>query len=483
MRPEDLNGAFLAQLGEAGAQLLALHRVSQLDDLEELGRKEGQPGELQLLAFGQRVAQLKHTMVGQTDDVARPGVLHQLAALRQEGHHVGGAELLATAHHLQLHAALEATGRDAQEGDAVAVGRIHVGLDLEHHARELLFRWIDRALQGRPGPRRRRQIHQGVQHLTHAEVVDGRTEEHRRLLAGQEGVPVEGLGGTTDQLDLALGLLVVHAEALAGLVIVQAGQDLVVLGAGTVLPGAEDAHLFLLQVDDAAEVLAHAHRPGEGRSGHAQRALDLVKDLQRLAHLAVHLVDEGDDGRIACPAHLQQAQRLRLDAVGGIDDHQGGIHGRQHPIGVFREVLVARGVQQVDDAVAVLHLHNRAGHRDAALLLDLHPVGRGMARRLARLDAARDLDGSCVEQQLLGEGGLARVGVGDDGKGAAAAHLVLLCGHGGGFYRQTGLLPQFPMGPWKQAGDLPGRVRPCRRTCPRIRILCRHRWHTLPSCA
>ena len=81
MRPEDLNGTFLAQLGEAGTQLLALHRVSQLDDLEELGRKEGQPGELQLLAFGQRVAQLQHAMVGQTDDVARPGVFHQLAAL------------------------------------------------------------------------------------------------------------------------------------------------------------------------------------------------------------------------------------------------------------------------------------------------------------------------------------------------------------------------------------------------------------------
>ena len=81
MRPEDLNGTFLAQLGEAGTQLLALHRVSQLDDLEELGRKEGQPGELQLLAFGQRVAQLQHAVVGQADDVARPGVLHQLAAL------------------------------------------------------------------------------------------------------------------------------------------------------------------------------------------------------------------------------------------------------------------------------------------------------------------------------------------------------------------------------------------------------------------
>ena len=43
-------------------------------------------------------------------------------------------------------------------------------------------------------------------------------------------------------------------------------------------------------------------------------------------------------------ADLQQADRLRFDAVGGVDDHQRGVHRRQHPVGVFREVLVARGV-------------------------------------------------------------------------------------------------------------------------------------------
>ena len=47
---------------------------------------------------------------------------------------------------------------------------------------------------------------------------------------------------------------------------------------------------------------ALAHGPGDGAAGHAQFALDFVEDVQRVAHLAVHLVDEGDDGRVALAA-------------------------------------------------------------------------------------------------------------------------------------------------------------------------------------
>ena len=81
--------------------------------------------------------------------------------------------------------------------------------------------------------------------------------------------------------------------------------------------------------------LAHTDRPGERHHSHTQFALDLVHDVHRVLHLAVHLVDEGQDGCTARTADLQQAAGLRLDAVGRVDHHQRGVHGGQHAVGVF----------------------------------------------------------------------------------------------------------------------------------------------------
>jgi hypothetical protein len=41
--------------------------------------------------------------------------------------------------------------------------------------------------------------------------------------------------------------------------------------------------------------------------------------------LAVHLVDEGEDRDVAQPANLEQFQRARLDALGGVDDHHSTV--------------------------------------------------------------------------------------------------------------------------------------------------------------
>ena len=88
-------------------------------------------------------------------------------------------------------------------------------------------------------------------------------------------------------------------------------------------------------------------------------------------------------------------------------------------------------VEQVDRVALVVELQHGGGDRDAALLLQLHPVAGGVAAGAARLDAAGEVDGAAVEQQLLGERRLARVGMGDDGEGAPAGDFALeLGGHG-----------------------------------------------------
>jgi hypothetical protein len=180
--------------------------------------------------------------------------------------------------------------------------------------------------------------------------------------------------------------------------------------AGVLLARLEAHQLVVQQVPDAAEGLAHAERPGDRRAVDLQHRLDLLEQLDRLAHLAVHLVHEGDDRRVAQAADFEQLDGLRFHALGGVDHHHGGVDRGQHAVGVLGEVLVARRVEQVDGVAAVLELHHRAGDRDAALLLHLHPVGGGVARALARLHRAGHQDRAAEQQQLLGQRGLARVG-------------------------------------------------------------------------
>src|SRR3546814_7240763 len=74
-------------------------------------------GERQRFALGQRIADVEVAVVGNADDVARPGLLGQLAVARQEQHRVVHVDGLAAARMLQLGAALEVAGAQPQEGD------------------------------------------------------------------------------------------------------------------------------------------------------------------------------------------------------------------------------------------------------------------------------------------------------------------------------------------------------------------------------
>jgi hypothetical protein len=131
---------------------------------------------------------------------------------------------------------------------------------------------------------------------------------------------------------------------------------------------------------------------------------------------------------------------LRFHAFGGVDHHQRAVHGGEHAVGVFGKVLVAGGVKQVDGVVVVVKLHHRRRHGNAALLLNLHPVGSGEFTAFFAFDCTRALNRAREQQQLFGKRGFACVGVGDDGEGAAAADLVEnFLGHGG-LVRVNGLV-------------------------------------------
>ena len=179
---------------------------------------------------------------------------------------------------------------------------------------------------------------------------------------------------------------------------------------------------------------ADADRPGQGSGPQADLLLDLVHELEGVEARPVPLVDDGEDRDAAVRADLEELEGLRLETLGGVDEHHRRVHGREHPVGVLGEVRVTGGVDQVDHVVAVVELQGRRGDGDAAGPLHLHPVRHRAAPAGLAVHRARLRDHVGVQGQGLGQGRLAGVGVADDRERAAGA------GVGGGHFRPK--LPQ-----------------------------------------
>ena len=186
----------------------------------------------------------------------------------------------------------------------------------------------------------------------------------------------------------------------------------------------EPPHDIGAQIIGADKGPAASDRPGQGHRVQRQGFLDFIEQVEGIARLTVHLVDEGDDGNVAQAADFEQFAGARLDALGGVDDHDRAVDRRERAIGVLGKVLVARRVEQVVDAIAIFEGHHRGDHRNAALALDAHPVGAGLAAIGLGAHFAGQLDRAAEQQQLFGQRGLAGVGMRNDGEGAPPRHRI-----------------------------------------------------------
>ena len=82
---------------------------------------------------------------------------------------------------------------------------------------------------------------------------------------------------------------------------------------------------------------------------------------------------------------------------------------------------MARRIEQVEDVAAIFERHHRCDDRNAALALNAHPVGPGLAAIGLGAHLAGQLNRAAKQQQLFGERGLAGVRVRDNGERAASA--------------------------------------------------------------
>ena len=152
----------------------------------------------------------------------------------------------------------------------------------------------------------------------------------------------------------------------------------------------------------------------------ARVAADDVRDLRGVAvgvrGRQVDLVEDRDDRQVLLERQVEVRQRLRLDALRGVDQQHRTLARLQRAAHLVGEVDVPGGVDEVQDdllAGAVLpgDLPRQPDvlrlDRDPALALDVHAV-EVLSAHVARLDDAGEL------QHAVGQRRLAVVDVGDD---------------------------------------------------------------------
>ena len=427
---EQLGHALVHQLVDALLELLRLHRVVVLDILEQFRRERGQASEVQGLALRQRITYLKDaTRIRQTHDVARPGLVDSRLALGHKLRGRGEAHRLALTHMQIGLVTAELSAAHLTEGDTRTVVGVDVGRDLEDEARELLLLGLHLTLLGLRRTGAWGDLYEAVQQFLYAKIVQGRAEEHRSHLGRAVGFHVELRIDTVHQFEIL--------TQFGGILLTYPAVEFLAINGNlyflrhALLVGGEEVEFLLVDVIHALELGTLVDGPRQRAHLDLQFLFQFVEQVEGVAALTVHLVDEDDDGRLSHTADGHQLTCLRLHALGTVHHDDGGVNGCQRAEGILGEVLVTRRIEDVHLIFYVLplggivELHHRGRHRDTALFLDVHPVGGGGLLDFVVLDGTCHLYLSAEQQEFLCQCRLSRIGVRYDRKCPSSFYLLI----------------------------------------------------------
>ncbi len=193
------------------------------------------------------------------------------------------------------------------------------------------------------------------------------------------------------------------------------------------------------QVEQRRQVLAGAVQRGvrpalaAGREQHGEVELRLggVQGGEQVEYFAVHfvragvgavhLVDHHDRVQAAGQRLADDELGLRQHAFGGVHQHDGAVHHVQDAFDLAAEIGVAGGVDDVDAGAAPDDRGALRQNGDATLALQVVAVQRAFGHHLVVPE------GTGLAEELVDEGGLAVIDVGDD-RDVANLHGGLGCG-------------------------------------------------------
>ena len=196
-----LGDTFFHELFHAGAVALNVSGVFVDDVGEALGGKAGHFVVDDVWVAGEGVSDEEVVVPDEGENVAGVGGVEGLAILAEEFLSVGETDFFSAALVDDLHVSLEDAGDDADEDGAVSVAGVHVGLDLEDEAGEVVCVWVDELVLADTASGFGGHLEEAFEHVFDAEVVHGAAEVDGHLLAGEDALEVEGFGEAVEEFD------------------------------------------------------------------------------------------------------------------------------------------------------------------------------------------------------------------------------------------------------------------------------------------
>ncbi len=260
--------------------------------------------------------------------------------------------------------------------------------------------------------------------MVNAKVTQRGTEKYRGNFPCQEQLFIKLVRRALHQFQLVAQLLrQVFTDGGVQIRVIQPFNDAHFLN-GVALTGLIQISFIFIKVINALKQLAAANRPGDRRAADFQLIFHFIQQLHRVADVTVEFVHKGQDRRIAQTGNFHQLTSPVFNAFCGVDHHQTAVHRRQGTVGIFGEVFVPRGVQQVHQTVVIRELHHRGGDRDTTLFFHLHPVRFCMLAGATAFYRTGGLNRLSEQQHFFGNGGFTGIRVRNDGKSAAFGHLL-----------------------------------------------------------
>ena len=203
-------------------------------------------------------------------------------------------------------------------------------------------------------------------------------------------------------------------------------------GANPVLPSVgigEGENLSGFPIVNTFKILTATDGPVNRIGADAEFVFQLLHQLVGITGFPVHFVDEGKNRDIPHGTDLEKLSGLGLDAFGCIQHHDGRVGSHQGAVSILREILVSRGIENVDAVTLIFKLKNRAGDGNTSLFFQIHPVRHGMAAGGFPFYGSGGLNRPAVEKKLFRQRGLTGVRMRNNGECSSASDFFFQVWH------------------------------------------------------